>query len=76
MDDIVANSLTGQPFFRRFLFYFGSRVVLGANQTLGGLGHVCASGMYSSTKGNVEFPKFQTGIFGEWKAPTIHGSME
>ena len=24
-----------QPFFKRFLFYFGSRVVFGANQTFG-----------------------------------------
>ena len=38
------------------------------NQTRGGLGRVCATGMYSSI-GQVEFPKFQTGIFVEWKVP-------
>ena len=37
------------------------------NQTRGGLGRVCVTGMYSST-GHVKFPKFQTGIFVEWKA--------
>ena len=31
-------------------------------QTRGGLGQVCATGMYRSI-GQVEFPKFQTGIF-------------
>ena len=40
------------------------------NQTRGGLGRVCANGMYSSI-GHVEFPKFQTGIFVEWKAPIV-----
>ena len=34
------------------------------NQTCGGLGQVCAIGMYRSI-GHVEFPKFQTGIFVE-----------
>ena len=37
------------------------------NQTLGGLVRVFATGMYRSI-GHVEFPKFQTGIFVEWKA--------
>ena len=40
------------------------------NQTRGGLGRVCATGMYRSI-GHVEFPKFQTGIFLEWKARNI-----
>ena len=40
------------------------------NQTRGGLGRVCATGMYSSI-GQVEFPKFQTGIFVEWKVPIV-----
>ena len=30
------------------------------------MGRVCATGMYRSN-GHVEFPKFQTGIFVEWK---------
>ena len=38
------------------------------NQTRGGLGRVCATGMYRSIV-HVEFPKFQTGIFVEWKSP-------
>ena len=42
--------------------------VFGVNQTHGGLGRVCATGMYRSSE-HVEFPKFQTGIFVEWKAP-------
>ena len=40
------------------------------NQTHGGLGRVCATGMYRSI-GHVEFPKFQTGIFVDWKAPFL-----
>ena len=40
------------------------------NQTRGGLGRVCATGMYRSI-GHVEFPKFQTGIFVEWKPPLV-----
>ena len=40
------------------------------SQTRGGLVRVCATGMYRSI-GHVEFPKFQTGIFVEWKAPII-----
>ena len=36
------------------------------NQTRGGLGRVCATGMYRSIA-HVEFPKFQTRIFVEWK---------
>ena len=43
------------------------------NQTRGGLGRVCATGMYRST-GHVEFPKFQIGIFVEWKVPNISNS--
>ena len=38
------------------------------NQTRGGLGQVCVTGMYLSV-GHVKFPKFQTGIFVEWKSP-------
>ena len=41
------------------------------NQTRGGLGPVCATGMYCSI-GHVKFPKFQTGIFVKWKAPIIY----
>ena len=40
------------------------------NQTRGGLGRVCATGIYRSIV-QVEFPKFQTGIFVEWKAPRV-----
>ena len=40
------------------------------NQTLGGSGRVCATGMYRSI-GHVTFPKFQTGIFVEWNAPPV-----
>ena len=40
------------------------------NQILGGLGRVCATGMYSSI-GHVKFPKFQTWIFFEWKVPIV-----
>ena len=40
------------------------------NKTRGGLGQVCATGMYRSIE-HVKFPKFQTGIFVEWKAPHI-----
>ena len=36
-------------------------------QTRSGLGQVCATGMYRSIR-QVEFPKFQTGIFVAWKA--------
>ena len=39
-------------------------------KTRGGLSWVCATGMYRSN-GRVEFPKFQTGIFVEWKAPWV-----
>jgi len=38
------------------------------NQARGGLGRVCATGMYRSIE-HVKLPKFQTGIFVEWKAP-------
>ena len=40
------------------------------NQTRGGLGRVCATGMYRSIW-HVEFPKFQSGIFVDWKAPFL-----
>ena len=40
------------------------------NQTRGGLGRVCATGMYFPIR-QVEFPKFRTGIFVEWKAPKV-----
>ena len=40
------------------------------NITRGGLGRVRATGMYRSIE-HVKFPKFQTGIFVEWKAPFI-----
>ena len=40
------------------------------NKTRGGLGRVCATGMYRFIE-QVKFPKFQTGIFVEWKAPQI-----
>ena len=40
------------------------------NKTRGGLGRVCATGMYRSIE-HVKFPKFQTGIFVEWKAPRV-----
>ena len=38
------------------------------NKTRGGLGRVCATGMYRSIE-HVKFPTFQTGILVEWKAP-------
>ena len=40
------------------------------NKTRGGLGRVCATGMYRSIE-HLKFPKFQTGIFVEWKAPLM-----
>ena len=40
-----------------------------------GLGWVCATQMYRSI-GQMEFPKFQTGIFVEWKAPLVSGPEE
>ena len=40
------------------------------NKTRGGLGRVCATGMYRSIE-HLRFPKFQTGIFVEWKAPLM-----
>ena len=40
------------------------------NQTRGGLGRVCATGMYRFN-GNVKFRKFQAGVFVEWKAPLV-----
>ena len=40
------------------------------NQTCGGLDRVCAPRMYCST-GHVKCPKFQTGIFVEWKAACV-----
>ena len=41
------------------------------NQMHSGLGQACATGLCSSI-GHVEFPKFQTGIFVEWKAPLMY----
>ena len=41
----------------------------GANQKLGGLGQLRGTGIYCF-KGQVEFFKFQTGIFVESKAPS------
>ena len=40
------------------------------NKTRGSLGQVCATGMYRSIE-HLKFPKFQTGIFVQWKAPNI-----
>ena len=40
------------------------------NKTRGGLGRVCATGMYRSIE-HLKFPKFQTGVFVEWKAPLM-----
>ena len=40
------------------------------NQTRGGFGLVCATGMHHSAE-HVDFPKFQTGIFVEWKARKV-----
>ena len=45
------------------------------NKTRGGLGRVCATGMYRSIE-HVNFPKFQTGIFVEWKAPKLRGFLQ
>ena len=41
------------------------------NKSRGGLGRVCATGIYRSIE-LAKFPKFQTGIFVEWKAPTVY----
>ena len=41
------------------------------NQMCSGLGLVCATRMYHSIV-HVEFPKFQTGIFVEWKVLTVY----
>ena len=49
------------PQYRCFVF---------CNQTRGALGRVFATGRDCSI-GHVEFPKFHTGIFIEWKAPNI-----
>ena len=40
------------------------------NQARGGLGRVCAPRMYRSIE-HVKFQKFQTGIFVEWKVPSV-----
>ena len=40
------------------------------NQMRGGLGLVCATRMYCSI-GDMEFLKFQTGVFVEWKGPLV-----
>ena len=45
------------------------------NLTCSGLGWVCATQIYHSI-GHMEFPKFQTGIFVEWKAPLVSGPEE
>ena len=39
----------------------------------GGFGWICKTGVYSFT-GHIEFTKFQTGIFVEWKVPQIIAS--
>ena len=39
-------------------------------QTRSGLGWVCTTGIYRSI-GHVEFPKFQTRLFVEWKSLTV-----
>ena len=41
------------------------------NQMRSGLGRVCATRMYRSIV-QVEFPKFQTGIFVEWKVLIVY----
>ena len=41
------------------------------NQMRSSLSRVCATRMYCSI-GHVEFLKFQTGIFVEWKAPIVY----
>jgi len=41
------------------------------NQTRGGLGRVFVTGMYRSI-GHVEFRKFQSGVFVEWKARIVY----
>ena len=48
-------------------------ILLNNDQTRGGLGRVCATGMYRSV-GHAKFPKFQTGIFAEGKRPRIYFS--
>ena len=45
------------------------------NQTRGGLDRVCATGMYRCI-GHVKFPKFQTRIFVERKAPPVPKLMK
>ena len=45
------------------------------NKTHGGLCRVCATGMYRSIE-HVKFPKVQTGIFVEWKAPQNPSSVD
>ena len=40
----------------------------------GGFGWVCKTGMYSFI-GHIEFTKFQTGIFVEWKVPQIQSMI-
>ena len=48
-----------------FTFLFQSVIL---SLLRGGLDRVCTTGMYRYTE-HVKFPKFQTGIFVEWKAP-------
>ena len=50
--------------------YFLTSPYKSNNQTRGGLGRVCATGMYRCI-GHVDFPKFQIGVFVKWKAPSI-----
>ena len=77
------SSLTGLSFWSvglKSLFPFDKIVVPNTtllylaykndNQTRGGLGWVCATGMYRSI-GHVEFPKFQTRIFVKWKVAQV-----
>ena len=40
----------------------------------GGFGWVCKTGVYSFI-GHIEFTKFQTGIFVEWKVPQIQSMI-
>lgn len=40
------------------------------NQMCSGLGLVCATRMYCSIR-DMEFLKFQTGVFVEWKGPLV-----
>ena len=61
---IWQNCCSQSRFFVSWFHYKNNK------QTRGCLGLVCATGMYRSI-GHVKFPKFQTGIFVEWKAPAF-----